>query len=191
MNMENKEFEFKGMTINGIMMMIIVILACLLSAYLAVMALVNYNFWLMAIAVPLFILAIICACGFIQLEPGEARVIMFFGKYRGTFSKAGFYWINPFYSTKKLSLRARNLDADPIKVNDKSGNPVMIGLVLVWKLKDTYKAMFEVDTQTMAAARAGSAEFRPMLHFARWQDNTPTTTRRMRAVSPCAMVPTR
>jgi len=158
MNMENKEFEFKGMTINGIMMMIIVILACLLSAYLAVMALVNYNFWLMAIAVPLFILAIICACGFIQLEPGEARVIMFFGKYRGTFSKAGFYWINPFYSTKKLSLRARNLDADPIKVNDKSGNPVMIGLVLVWKLKDTYKAMFEVDTQTMAAGRAGTTE---------------------------------
>lgn len=156
--MENKEFEFKGMTINGIMMMIIVILACLLSAYLAVMALVNYNFWLMAIAVPLFILAIICACGFIQLEPGEARVIMFFGKYRGTFSKAGFYWINPFYSTKKLSLRARNLDADPIKVNDKSGNPVMIGLVLVWKLKDTYKAMFEVDTQTMAAGRAGTTE---------------------------------
>ena len=158
MNMENKEFEFKGMTINGIMMMIIVILACLLSAYLAVMALVNYNFWLIAIAVPLFILAIICACGFIQLEPGEARVIMFFGKYRGTFSKAGFYWINPFYSTKKLSLRARNLDADPIKVNDKSGNPVMIGLVLVWKLKDTYKAMFEVDTQTMAAGRAGTTE---------------------------------
>lgn len=158
MNMENKEFEFKGMTINGIMMMIIVILACLLSAYLAVMALVNYNFWLMAIAVPLFILAIICACGFIQLEPGEARVIMFFGKYRGTFSKAGFYWINPFYSTKKLSLRARNLDADPIKVNDKSGNPVMIGLVLVWKLKDTYKAMFEVDTQTMAAGRVGTTE---------------------------------
>ncbi len=158
MNMENKEFEFKGMTIKGIMMMIIVILACLLSAYLAVMALVNYNFWLIAIAVPLFILAIICACGFIQLEPGEARVIMFFGKYRGTFSKAGFYWINPFYSTKKLSLRARNLDADPIKVNDKSGNPVMIGLVLVWKLKDTYKAMFEVDTQTMAAGRAGTTE---------------------------------
>jgi regulator of protease activity HflC (stomatin/prohibitin superfamily) len=112
----------------------------------------------MAIAVPLFILAIICACGFIQLEPGEARVIMFFGKYRGTFSKAGFYWINPFYSTKKLSLRARNLDAYPIKVNDKSGNPVMIGLVLVWKLKDTYKAMFEVDTQTMAAGRAGTTE---------------------------------
>ena len=87
-----------------------------------------------------------------QLEPNEARVITWFGKYAGTFVKTGFYWINPFYGTKKVSLRARNLDAEPIKVNDKTGNPVMIGLVLVWKLKDTYKALFEVDTQTMAAA---------------------------------------
>ena len=87
----------------------------------------------------------------IQLEPNEAKVTTWFGKYGGTFSKTGYSWINPFYRTKKVSLRARNLDAEPIKVNDKTGNPVMIGLVLVWKLKDTYKALFEVDTQTMAA----------------------------------------
>ena len=71
-----------------------------------------------------------------QLEPNEARVMMFFGKYRGTFTRVGFYWVNPFINTKNLSLRARNLDAEPIKVNDKIGNPVMIGLVLVWKLKE-------------------------------------------------------
>ena len=76
---------------------------------------------------------------------------MFFGKYKGTFTKAGFYWIHPFINQKKLSLRARNLDGKPIKVNDKTGNPVMIGMVLVWKLKDTYKAMFEIDSQTMAS----------------------------------------
>ena len=91
-------------------------------------------------------------CGHMQLEPNEARVTTWFGKYAGTFAKTGFFWINPFYGAKKVSLRARNLDAEPIKVNDKTGNPVMIGLVLVWKLKDTYKALFEVDTQTMAAA---------------------------------------
>jgi hypothetical protein len=85
-----------------------------------------------------------------MLEPNEARVITWFGKYAGTFTETGYFWINPFYSVKKLSLRARNLDAEPIKVNDKVGNPVMIGLVLVWKLKDTYKAVFEVDSQTMA-----------------------------------------
>jgi hypothetical protein len=86
-----------------------------------------------------------------MLEPNEARVLTFFGKYRGTFTRTGYFWVNPLLSSKKVSLRARNLDAEPIKVNDKTGNPVMIGLVLVWKLKDTYKALFEVDTQTMAA----------------------------------------
>ena len=75
--------------------------------------------------------------------------MMFFGKYVGTFKNYGFYWVNPFVNTKKLSLRARNLDAEPIKVNDKQGNPVMIGLVLVWKIKDTYKACFDIDVDTM------------------------------------------
>ena len=70
-----------------------------------------------------------------------------------------FFWVNPFLNKKKLSLRARNLDVEPIKVNDKIGNPILIGLVLVWKLKDTYKAMFEIDSQTMAASAptAGNA----------------------------------
>ena len=90
-----------------------------------------------------------------QLEPNEARVLTWFGKYSGTFTETGFFWVNPFYGTKRVSLRARNLDAEPIKVNDKTGNPVMIGLVLVWKLKDTYKALFEVDSQTMAGSAQG------------------------------------
>ena len=77
--------------------------------------------------------------------------MVFFGKYDGSFTKTGFHWVNPFYAKKKLSMRARNLDVAPIKVNDKGGNPIMVGLVLVWKLKDTYKAMFEIDSQTMAS----------------------------------------
>ncbi len=88
--------------------------------------------------------------GYFMLEPNEARAMVFFGKYRGTFRETGFFYVNPFYAKKKLSLRARNLDVEPIKVNDKIGNPVLIGLVLVWRLKDTYKAMFEIDAQTMA-----------------------------------------
>ena len=102
-----------------------------------------------------FIANIIASCGFIMLEPNEAKVLTWFGKYSGTFTETGYFWINPFYGTKKVSLRARNLDAEPIKVNDKTGNPVMIGLVLVWKLKDTYKALFEVDSQTMAGSPQG------------------------------------
>ena len=96
--------------------------------------------------------------GFIMLEPNTSRVTTWFGKYSGTFNRTGFYWINPFYGTKKVSLRARNLDVEPIKVNDKVGNPVMIGLVLVWRLKDTYKALFEVDSQTMASSTVGDAK---------------------------------
>lgn len=81
--------------------------------------------------------------GYFSQEPNEARAMVFFGKYKGTFTETGFFWVNPFMNKKKLSLRARNLDIEPIKVNDKIGNPILIGLVLVWKLKDTYKAMFE------------------------------------------------
>ena len=169
--MEKKEFPFEGVSLNGIFMLIATLLAFVGSIAGIIWSgihmdeaqtLGNGNATLFTVLlvgfILLLILDIIALCGFIQVEPGEARVMMFFGKYRGTFTKAGFYWVNPFINTKKLSLRARNLDAEPIKVNDKAGNPVMIGLVLVWKLKDTYKAMFEVDTQTMAAAKAGATQ---------------------------------
>lgn len=110
--------------------------------------------WLITLGSLLLLTTIINWCGFVMVEPNEARVMMFFGKYRGTYKTVGYHWINPFVNTKKLSLRARNLDAQPIKVNDKQGNPVMIGMVLVWRLKDTYKAMFEIDSQTMASNAA-------------------------------------
>lgn len=83
--------------------------------------------------------------GFMTIQPNIARVLIFFGKYRGTVTDNGFFWVNPFYSTRKLSLRARNMDVAPIKVNDKNGNPIMIGLVLVWKIKNTYKACFDIE----------------------------------------------
>lgn len=102
----------------------------------------------------LFFVWCILFAGYMQLEPNEARAMVFFGKYKGTFKETGYFWVNPFLNKKKLSLRARNLDVEPIKVNDKIGNPILIGLVLVWKLKDTYKAMFEIDAQTMAQTSA-------------------------------------
>lgn len=119
-------------------------------------AVIVFGFWLMEVwscvlSALLLVVWFIWMAGYIQLEPNEARVMVFFGKYKGTFRRTGFFWLNPFMDKKKLSLRARNLDVEPIKVNDKIGNPILIGLVLVWKLKDTYKAMFEIDAQTMAA----------------------------------------
>lgn len=172
--MENKEFQFKGMTMNGFAMLFVNIMLTVLSAAIIVTGFKqNLNdtltglivgFGFAVFAVTLFIWA-----GFVMLEPGEARVMMFFGKYKGTYTKVGYSWVHPFINTKKLSLRARNLDAEPIKVNDKTGNPIMIGLVLVWKLKDTYKAMFEIDSQTMAqsgtAQQIGTSVSNVMLAF--------------------------
>ena len=153
-----KEFSFNGKTFNGFLMLFANLFISILSIALIVWGIILLNGdvahggYALCGGFLMLIMSIICWCGFLMLEPNEARVITWFGKYSGTFTKTGFYWINPFYSSKKVSLRARNLDAEPIKVNDKVGNPVMIGLVLVWKLKDTYKAMFEVDSQTMAAS---------------------------------------
>ena len=156
--MENKEYAFRGTVMNGFLMLFVnfavlalAILGIIKSIILLDAGEAGEGGWLLGGCLVLLIINIIMWCGLMQLEPNEARVTTWFGKYGGTFTRTGFYWINPFYGTKKVSLRARNLDAEPIKVNDKTGNPVMIGLVLVWKLKDTYKALFEVDSQTMAA----------------------------------------
>jgi regulator of protease activity HflC (stomatin/prohibitin superfamily) len=86
-----------------------------------------------------------CWIGLMVVNPNESAVLVLFGNYSGTIKKNGFYWINPFFVRKKISLRARNLNSEPIKVNDKLGNPVMIGIVLVWKVENTFKAAFEVD----------------------------------------------
>lgn len=147
--METKNFSFKGLKLNGFFMLFIL--------FIVVPAIITFLFmskvlFCYVIAGILILCVLISLGGFMQLEPNEARVMVFFGQYKGTFTGTGFFWVNPFLDKKKLSLRARNLDVDPIKVNDKIGNPILIGLVLVWKLKDCYKAMFEIDSQTMAMA---------------------------------------
>jgi regulator of protease activity HflC (stomatin/prohibitin superfamily) len=83
--------------------------------------------------------------GFLVLNPNESAVLVLFGAYKGTIKTNGFYWMNPFLVKKKVSLRARNLNSEQLKVNDKLGNPIMIGIVLVWKVEDTFKAVFAID----------------------------------------------
>jgi regulator of protease activity HflC (stomatin/prohibitin superfamily) len=83
--------------------------------------------------------------GFTVINPNESVVLVLFGSYKGTIRTNGFYWVNPFFTKKKISLRARNNESQPIKVNDNLGNPVLIGVVLVWRVEDTYSAAFEVD----------------------------------------------
>ena len=106
------------------------------------------------------ITALVLAFGFLMVEPNGSRVLLLFGKYIGTIKQNGFYWVNPFYTKKKISLRASNFDSERLKVNDKLGNPVMISTILVWRVENTYKAAFDVDNyenfvrvQTDAAVR--------------------------------------
>ncbi|MRT93336.1 SPFH domain-containing protein [Ancylomarina sp. 16SWW S1-10-2] len=124
---------------------------------------------------PIFIVALLVGVfmspGFMIINPNESVVLVLFGDYKGTAKQNGFYWVNPFFSKRRISLRARNLDSDPIKVNDKIGNPIMIGVVLVWRVRDTFKATFDVDDysnfvaiQSEAAIR-GMAGFYPYDHF--------------------------
>ena len=98
--------------------------------------------------------------GFIMIQPNGSLVMTLFGEYKGTVKKNGFFWVNPLYSRQKISLRARNFDSERVKVNDKLGNPILISVILVWKVEDTYRAAFEVDNyenfvkvQTDAAVR--------------------------------------
>ena len=120
--------------------------------------------------IPLSIIsAIVATCGFQAVPPNGSRVLLLFGEYKGTLRTSGFYWVNPFYSKKKVSLRVRNFETGsstspeqknkegvvtkpksrtagkPSKVNDRDGNPVEISAVVVWKVVDTAEAMFEVD----------------------------------------------
>lgn len=121
-------------------------------------------FGIAAMRSPLFILLILFALllciGFFFVYPNGSRVMTLFGEYKGTVKEHGFYWVNPFYIRKKISLRARNFDSERLKVNDKLGNPINISVILVWKVSETYKAAFEVDiyenfvrVQTDAAVR--------------------------------------
>lgn len=150
----NKEFEYTGRVLNGFMMLFIALIAFpALIVALILLAANTESGTIAAVAgscaAILWLIDLILYIGFFMQQPNQARVMIFFGKYRGTFKGTGFYWVNPFMNRKKLSLRLRNMDIEPIKVNDKIGNPVLIGMVLVWKIKDTYKTVFDVDAPTV------------------------------------------
>ena len=96
----------------------------------------------------LFILFLFMLPGFFVVQPNQSRVLIFFGDYRGTAKENGFFWVNPFFTKKKISLRAHNFDSERVKVNDKLGNPILLSVILVWQVEETYKAAFEVNDYT-------------------------------------------
>ncbi len=123
------------------------------------------------IAIPLFVLVIIIAKGIVMVNPNNSKVLVLLGEYKGSIKQNGLFWVNPLYVASSLSLKARNFESEKIKVNDKMGNPILISVILVWKVWDTYKAAFEVDNyegfikiQTDSAVRKLAGSF-PYDHF--------------------------
>ena len=170
--METKEFEFNGFKISGFvaLFLILAIIVADIFIFRAAATTAAKPEMLIGITVPVsFLLIIFLAIGMVKLEPNEARALVFFGKYCGTFRENGFWYINPLLSKKKVSLRARNFDAEAIKVNDKSGNPILIGLVLVWRVKDVYKSLFEIDSQTMSTQGSLSSTMKAFESFVKVQ----------------------
>lgn len=166
---ELKETVYKGWMMPGFAMLFV--------TFILIPAIVIYVMakWVdedpglaIGISMPMFILFVLGCIGYVVQEPNEARVMIFFGKYVGTFNKVGYFWLNPFITRRKLSLRVRNMDIDPIKVNDKQGNPVMIGMVLVWKIRDTYRAVFDIDS---ASSATGGFNMHALESFVRIQSD--------------------
>jgi len=124
-----------------------------ISGYLALLmailfiggAIAGFAFQIIWLGTLLTLLFIFTIMGFKVVNPNGSCVMVLFGAYKGTIKDNGFFWVNPFFITRRVSLRARNFNSEPIKVNDKIGNPIKIGLVLVWKVADTFKSVFEVD----------------------------------------------
>lgn len=136
------------------------LICVLMMASPALIAIIGPSVFLIIAVVLIALVGLICLFGLMVIDPNESRVMILFGKYSGTVKNNGFFWVNPFYVKKKISLRARNFDSEQLKVNDKIGNPINISVILVWKVENTFKAAFEVDDyvafvriQTEAAVR--------------------------------------
>ncbi len=152
--MNNEKIREAGSGVLGIVLVVVLIavpLAILLN---------TGNKAFLGLVIPSVLVAIFCFNGFVIVNPNESSVLTFFGKYSGTIKKNGFFFVNPFFVKQKISLRARNFDSERVKVNDKLGNPILISTILVWRVKNTFQAAFEVNNyenfvtvQTDAAVR--------------------------------------
>ena len=143
---------------------------------IGIYGLTNNNPILTGCCVPVIIILL---AGLMIISPNSSRVLLLFGKYRGSVKENGLFWINPLYARYTYSLRARNFESDKVKVNDKMGNPILISVILVWRVRDTFKVAFEVDdyktfikVQSDSAVRKLAGSF-PYDHF---EDETATIT---------------
>ncbi|NWF49950.1 MAG: SPFH domain-containing protein [Ignavibacteriaceae bacterium] len=152
--------------LNGFLMLFILLLLIALEIYLLILGIRTDNSQILWIFFPLLVVLFLATSGFVVVQPNDSRVLILFGKYIGTVRESGFWWINPFTVRKKVSLRIRNFNSQKIKVNDLHGNPIEIGAVIVWRVTDSAKAVFDVenyeqfvDIQSETAIRSLASEF--------------------------------
>jgi len=161
-----KIVEKQANKLNGFLMLFVLLVLIALEVYLFLGMIVTKNPQILWLLIPLLLLIILTSSGFIVVQPNESRVLIFFGKYIGTVRNSGFWWVNPFTIKRRVSLRIRNFNSDKIKVNDLHGNPIEIGAVVVWKVIDSAKAVFDVenyeefvDIQSETAIRSLASEY--------------------------------
>jgi hypothetical protein len=152
--------------LNGYLMLFLSLALFALDIYLLVLGVQTDNSQILWVFIPLLLISILLPTGLMMVQPNDSRVVILFGKYIGTVRQSGFWWVNPFTSRKKVSLRIRNFNSQRIKVNDLHGNPIEIGAVIVWKVVDSAKAVFDVenyeqfvDIQSETAIRTLASEF--------------------------------
>ena len=152
--------------INGFIMLFLMIALIVLEVYLIVQMAKTENTMLLWVFFPIILFIVLISMGFSVVQPNDSRVLILFGKYIGTVRDSGFWWVNPFTVRKKVSLRIRNFNSQKIKVNDLHGNPIEIGAVVVWRVVDTAKAVFDVenyeqfvDIQSETAIRQLASEY--------------------------------
>jgi regulator of protease activity HflC (stomatin/prohibitin superfamily) len=137
--------EFKAWRVNGFAMLFLAIVLIAVEVYFFRKLVLSGNIGYLWILIPVFLVLIFSPNGFTIVQPNQARVLVFFGRYIGSVRDSGFYYVNPFTVKKVVSLKINNLNSDRIKVNDLSGNPIEIAAVVVWRVVDTAKATFDVE----------------------------------------------
>lgn len=158
--------EKQANKLNGFLMLFLTIAIMAFSLYLLITGINTEEPQILWVVIPLMIISFIMFSGFVVVQPNDSRVLILFGKYTGTVRHAGFWWVNPFTVRKRVSLRIRNFNSQKIKVNDLHGNPIEIGAVIVWKVIDSAKAVFDVenyeqfvDIQSETAIRTLASEY--------------------------------
>lgn len=148
--------------ISGIVGFLIILITLAASVYFFSQAPADdgIHLWAVVIAVVLFIVSVFLMRGLTVVQPNHSRVLNFFGKYVGTVKENGWFFVNPFYTTENISLRAQNLESSRLKVNDKMGNPIEIAAVIVWQVGETYRAAYDVVNYKEYVVRQSEAAIR-------------------------------